>query len=79
MSAVTADSYDPEGRIIPEVYKALTRRERHEEFLEYAIVGAVAQVKRAYDMAGGKGAIIIIVLWEMGGAQRVLQGVLDRT
>ena len=31
VSAVNADSYDPEGRIIPQVYRALTRRERHEE------------------------------------------------
>ncbi|RYG79763.1 MAG: nitronate monooxygenase, partial [Alphaproteobacteria bacterium] len=29
--------------------------------------------------AGGKGAININVLWEMGGAQRILQGVLERT
>jgi nitronate monooxygenase len=35
-------------------------------------------VKRAYDIAGGKGAININVLWEMGGAQRVLEGVLER-
>ena len=77
--AVNADSYDPEGRIIPQVYKALTRRERHEELIQYAIDGAVAQVKRAYEIAGGKGAININVLWEMGGAQRVLHGVLERT
>src|SRR3546814_10510190 len=31
VSAVNADSYDPDGKIIPQVYKALTRRERHEE------------------------------------------------
>ena len=79
MSAVNADSYDPEGRIIPQVYKALTRRERHEELIHYAVDGAVAQVKRAYEIAGGKGAININVLWEMGGAQRVLHGVLERT
>ncbi len=79
VSAVNADSYDPDGRIIPQVYKALTRRERHEELIHYAIDGAVAQVKRAYEMAGGKGAININVLWEMGGAQRVLHGVLERT
>ena len=70
---------DAEGRIIPQVYKALTRRERHEELIQYAIDGAVAQVERAHDIAGGKGAININVLWEMGGAQRVLQGVLERT
>ena len=37
------------------------------------------QVRRAFDIAGGKGAININVLWEMGGAQRVLEGVLQRT
>ena len=79
VSAVNADSFDPEGRIVPQVYKSLTRRERHEELIQYAIDGAVAQVRRAYDIAGGKGAININVLWEMGGAQRVLEGVLERT
>src|SRR4030095_2681346 len=79
VSAVNADSYDPEGQIIPQVYHALTRRERHEDLLAYAIEGAVQQVRKAFDIAGGKGAININVLWEMGGAQRVLHGVLERT
>ena len=79
VSAVNADSYDPQGRIIPQIYKALTRRERHEELVQYAIDGAVAQVKKAHDIAGGQGAININVLWEMGGAQRVLEGVLEKT
>lgn len=79
VSAVNADSYDADGKIIPQIYRALTRRERHEELIQYAIEGAVQQVKRAFDIAGGKGAININVLWEMGGAQRVLQGVLERT
>ena len=79
VSAVNADSYDAEGKIIPQIYRALTRRERHEELIEYAIEGVVQQVKRAWDIAGGKGAININVLWEMGGAQRVLEGVLART
>src|SRR5688572_32241103 len=78
VSAVNADSYDPEGKIIPQVYHALTRRERHEELVQYAIEGAVAQVHRAYDIAGGRGAININVLWELGGAQRVLEGTLER-
>src|SRR5438445_12239061 len=79
VSAVNADSYDAEGRIIPQIYEALTRRDRHEELIKYAIDGAVAQVQRAYEIAGGGGAININVLWEMGGAQRVLHGVLERT
>ena len=79
VSAVNADSYDPDGKIIPQVYTKLTRRERHEELIEFAIEGAVQQVQRAYDIAGGQGAININVLWEMGGAQRILNGVLERT
>ena len=79
VSAVNADSYDPEGRIVPQIYAGLSRRERHEELIKYAIDGAVAQVQRAYEIASGKGAININVLWEMGGAQRVLHGVLERT
>src|SRR3954463_5305682 len=79
VSAVNADSYDPEGRIVPQVYHALTRRERHEELIRYAIDGAVQQLQRAYELAAGKGAININVLWEMGGAQRVLHGVLEKT
>ena len=27
VSAVNADSYDPEGRIIPQIYKGMTRRD----------------------------------------------------
>ena len=79
VSAVNADSYDPEGKIIPQVYHALTRRDRHEELIHYAIEGAVAQVRRAFEMSNGQGAININVLWEMGGAQRVLHGVLEKT
>ncbi len=79
VSAVNADSYDAEGKIVPQVYNALTRRERHEELIQYGIEGAVAQVERAYEVSGGKGAININVLWEMGGAQQILEGVLART
>src|SRR3546814_21022450 len=57
VSAVNADSYDPEGKIIPQVYHALTRRDRHEELIQYAIDGASEQVRRAYDITGGKGAL----------------------
>ena len=79
VSAVNADSYDAEGKIVPQVYDQLTRKERHEQLVRYAIDGATEQVKRAYDIASGKGAININVLWEMGGAQAVLEGVLERT
>ncbi len=79
VSAVNADSYDPEGKIIPQVYQALTRKERHLELMQDGIDGAVEQVKRAYDVSNGKGAININILWEMGGAQPILEGILERT
>ena len=84
VSAVNADSYDDDGNVIPQIYRSATRRDRHEELVHYGIEGGVAQVQRAYDIAApelnrGIGAININVLWEMGGAQRILHGILERT
>ncbi len=77
VSAVNADTYDAFGNTIPQDYRERTRVGRHEELVRYAIDGAVEQVKRAWEIAGGRGALNINVLWEMGGAQRVLEGVLE--
>src|SRR5213080_4191716 len=44
VSAVNADSYDAEGKIIPQVYAQLTRRERHEQLIRYGIDAAVDAV-----------------------------------
>jgi NAD(P)H-dependent flavin oxidoreductase YrpB (nitropropane dioxygenase family) len=78
ISAVNADSYDPTGKIIPQVFEGMTRRERHDELIAYGIRGAVAQIERAYEIANGKGAININVLWEMGGSQPILHGILEQ-
>jgi len=77
LSAVNADSYDDDGRVIPQLYHGRTRRERHEEMVAYGIRGAIAQARRAHDIAGGKGRIHANVLWEMGGAERVMTGMLE--
>src|SRR4051812_41572072 len=76
-SAVNADYYDEIGNPIEQVYKGRTRRERHEELIEFGIQGGIAQAKRAYDISGGKGRIHANILWEMGGAERVITGVLE--
>ncbi len=78
-SAVNADSYDGQGRVIPQIYRGRTRRDRHEELINYAIEGGVEQAKRAWDISGGKGRIHANILWEMGGAERVINGILERT
>ena len=75
-SGVNADSYDENGNLIPVTYQGRTRRDRHEELLAYAIQGGIAQARIAHDIAGGDGRIHMNVLWEMGGAERVLDGVL---
>jgi hypothetical protein len=77
-SAVNADSFDADGRRIPQVYHARTRRERHEELIAYAVSGALTQARRAWDITGGKGRIHANILWEMGGAERIITEVLEQ-
>lgn len=79
VSAVNADSYDADGNVIPQIYHGAKREDRHRELIKYGIDGAVSQVTRAYEISNGKGAININVLWEMGGAQEILEGVLEQT
>ncbi|MBR0643756.1 NAD(P)H-dependent flavin oxidoreductase [Plastoroseomonas hellenica] len=76
-SAVNADSYDAQGNRIPQTYSGKTRRERHEELVQYGIRGAIAQAREAFERAGGKGRIHANILWEMGGAERVARGMLE--
>src|SRR5580693_1304064 len=78
ISAVNADSYDDDGKPIPQVYHARTRRERHEELIAYAVKGALAQARKAFDITGGRGRIHANILWEMGGAERVITEVLEK-
>ncbi|NVN12834.1 nitronate monooxygenase [Nguyenibacter vanlangensis] len=77
VSIVNADSYDAEGRPVPQVYHGRTRRERHEELVEYAIRGGIAQARIAHEVSGGRGRVHANILWEMGAAERVISGVLE--
>jgi NAD(P)H-dependent flavin oxidoreductase YrpB (nitropropane dioxygenase family) len=77
LSGVNADSYDEAGEVIRQVYHARTRRERHEELVAYGIRGGITQVRRAHEIAGGRGRVHMNVMWEMGGSERVLTGVLE--
>lgn len=76
-SGVNADSYDASGKPIPQTYKSSTRRERHEELVAYGIAGGITQAKIAHEVSNGKGRIHMNILWEMGGAERVMRGVLE--
>lgn len=76
-SGVNADSYDANGNPIPVIYKGTTRRERHEELVQMGIDGGITQAKIAHEVSGGKGRIHVNILWEMGGASRVLEGIME--
>ncbi len=76
-SGVNADYVDENGKVVDLVYKTKTRRERHFELVDYSIKGGISQAKIAHDISAGNGRIHMNVLWEMGGAEKVLHGVLD--
>jgi len=76
-SAVNADAYDAEGNVIRQIYHGRTRRDRHEELVEFGIAGGIAQAREAHERAGGVGRIHMNILWEMGGAERVARGILE--
>lgn len=77
-SGVNADFYDETGRLVPVTYTGKTRGERHEELVAFAIKGGVAQARIAHDVSGGEGRVHMNVLWEMGGCERILEGVLEQ-
>lgn len=76
-SGVNQLEFTPDGVAIPLVYKGTTRRERHEELVENGIRSGIQHAKMAHEVSNGQGRIHINVLWEMGGCERVLEGVLE--
>ena len=45
--------------------------------MAHGVRGAIHQARVAYETSGGAGRIHMNVLWEMGGAERVLLGALE--
>lgn len=76
-SGANAESYDENGNSKPVTYNGTTRKARHEELVAMGIEGGIAQARIAHEMSGGAGPIHMNILWEMGGAQRILEGVLE--
>ena len=46
--------------------------------MQYAIQGALTQARQACEITGGKGRIHANILWEMGGAERIITEVLEQ-
>ncbi len=76
-SGVNADSFDEHGHKNPQLYHGRTRRERHEELVQFSIAGGIHQARVAYERANGLGRIHMNILWEMAAAERILHGVLE--
>ncbi|MCB2009881.1 MAG: nitronate monooxygenase [Geminicoccaceae bacterium] len=77
ISGVNADWIDGRGDYVPLVFKGRDRQERHDELIAYSINGAISQARIAHDLRGNEGRLHLNVLWEMGGCERVLRGVLE--
>ncbi|GAB6052298.1 nitronate monooxygenase [Magnetospira thiophila] len=77
-SCVNPDSYDADGNVIPQVYHGATRSERQRELIHYAIKGGIAQARIAHETSNGAGRLHMNVLWEAGGTEPILRGVLDQ-
>ena len=75
-SGVNADTYDEKGQVIPQIYHGKTRQEKHKELIAFGIKGGIVQAQRAHEISGGKGRLHMNVLWEMGGAEHILEGIL---
>ena len=78
ISSVNCDYIDENGVDVPLIFRGKTRNERHEELISHSIQGAISQARIAWETSKGRGRIHMNVLWEMGGCQRVLEGVLDK-
>lgn len=76
-SAVNADYIDESGQIVRTIYEGKSRKARFEELVAQGIRGGIKQAKIAHEVSEGNGRIHMNVLWEMGGAERVLHGVLE--
>jgi NAD(P)H-dependent flavin oxidoreductase YrpB (nitropropane dioxygenase family) len=75
-SGVNQLELDANGKPIPLIYRGTTRLQRHEELVENGIRAGIAHAQMAHEISGGNGRVHINVLWEMGGCERVLEGVL---
>ena len=77
ISAVNQLEYDADGKVIPLVYHGKTRVEKHRELVENGIRAGIQHAKIAHEVSGGKGRIHMNILWEMGGAAEVMEGILE--
>lgn len=70
--------HDENGEYQPIIYKSKNRIDRHQELIEYSIKGGISQALIADQIdCNHNGAIHMNILWEMGGAVKILEGILE--
>lgn len=77
ISGVNNALIDDNGERVPLIYKGKTRLERHQELISYSIAAGISQARIGHDVSNGQGRLHINVLWEMGGCEQVLHGVME--
>ena len=75
-SGVSPDFYDDKGNTVIEKFYKKSRTDRHEEMVQYAIQGGIAQAQVAHEISNGNGRIHMNMLWELADSQRILAEVL---
>ena len=78
VSGICPDMLSKDGQIIPYTIDAQDRPTKHRQFVEQSIKGGIDQINLAYDISGGKGALLLNILWEMGSSQEIMAGVLSQ-
>ena len=78
-SAVSPDFYDENGNPAAQTIHSKNRVERHEEMVQYAIKGGIAQAQVAHEISNGNGRIHMNMLWELADSERILENVLEKT
>lgn len=76
-SGVNADAYDAAGNFLPQIYHGKTRRERHQELIDFAVRGALYQARVAHEITSGLGRLHMNILWEMAAAETILHRTLE--
>ncbi|PWJ40163.1 NAD(P)H-dependent flavin oxidoreductase [Sediminitomix flava] len=77
-SGVHALLYDEEGNYVPMDLKGKNRLERTRERIEYAIKGALSQIRIAHNKSNGNGRIHMNLLWGMMGTEEIIRRVLEQ-
>ena len=68
-SGVSPDFYDDKGNTVIEKFYKKSRTDRHEEMVQYAIQGGIAQAQVAHEISNGNGRIHMNMLWELADSE----------